>query len=70
MEGRVKSLEGEIGVLKKVVFGTSSGGESSSISSKLKVPEPKQFGGSRNAKELENFLWDMKQYFKAARKSR
>ena len=24
------------------------------------------FNGNRNAKELENFLWDMKQFFKAA----
>ncbi|CAH9116738.1 unnamed protein product [Cuscuta epithymum] len=36
-------------------------------SSKIKVPEPKTFGGDRNAKELENFLWDMEEYFKAAK---
>ena len=34
---------------------------------KVRVPEPKQFGGARNAKDLENFLWDMEQYFIAAR---
>ncbi|KAL5760398.1 hypothetical protein ACOSP7_018912 [Xanthoceras sorbifolium] len=33
----------------------------------IKVPEPKHFKGSRNAKELENFLWDMEQYFWAAK---
>ena len=33
---------------------------------KVCVPEPKEFGGARNAKELENFLWDMEQFFKAA----
>ena len=33
---------------------------------KVRVPEPKGFGGARNAKELENFLWDMEQFFKAA----
>jgi hypothetical protein len=33
----------------------------------LKVPEPKPFVGARSAKELENFLWDMEQYFRAAR---
>jgi hypothetical protein len=27
------------------------------------VPEPKCFGGARSSKELENFLWDMEQYF-------
>ncbi|ERN06780.1 hypothetical protein AMTR_s00005p00170100, partial [Amborella trichopoda] len=33
---------------------------------RVKVPEPKPFGGARVAKELENFLWDMEQYFTAA----
>ncbi|RWR97245.1 hypothetical protein CKAN_02666700 [Cinnamomum micranthum f. kanehirae] len=33
---------------------------------RVKVPEPKPFAGARNAKELENFLWDMEQYFSAA----
>ncbi|KAH0669921.1 hypothetical protein KY285_024060 [Solanum tuberosum] len=28
-------------------------------SSKVKIPEPKAFGGARSAKELENFIWDM-----------
>ncbi|KAL0364745.1 UNVERIFIED_CONTAM: hypothetical protein Sangu_0572100 [Sesamum angustifolium] len=35
--------------------------------SKVKVPDPKPFGGARSAKELENFLWDMETYFQAAR---
>ena len=34
---------------------------------KVKVSKPKPFNGARNAKDLENFLWDMEQYFKAAR---
>ena len=34
---------------------------------KVRVPEPKPFGGARNAKDLENFLWDMEQYFTVAR---
>lgn len=37
------------------------------IHRKLKVPIPKEFEGSRDAKALENFLWDIKPYFKAAR---
>ena len=36
-------------------------------SAKVRVPKPKPFGGLRNVKELENFLWDMEQYFIAAR---
>ena len=34
---------------------------------KVRMPAPKPFGGARNAKDLENFLWDMEQYFIAAR---
>ncbi|KAA8534645.1 hypothetical protein F0562_032096 [Nyssa sinensis] len=33
---------------------------------KLKVPEPKAFNGVWCAKDLENFLWDMEQYFTIA----
>ena len=36
-------------------------------SSKVKIPEPKAFSAARSAKELENFIWDMEQYFTAAR---
>ncbi|KAL0410510.1 UNVERIFIED_CONTAM: hypothetical protein Slati_3640700 [Sesamum latifolium] len=35
--------------------------------SKVKVPDPKAFGGERSANELENFLWDMEIYFQAAK---
>ena len=53
----------EISILKKVVAEcppTMSGAPP-----KVRVPKPKGFGGARNAKELENFLWDMEQFFKA-----
>ncbi|KAK4734248.1 hypothetical protein R3W88_008509 [Solanum pinnatisectum] len=35
--------------------------------SKVKMPKPKAFEGARSVKELENFIWDMEQYFKTAR---
>lgn len=35
--------------------------------SKIKAPEPKAFGKVKNAKEIENLLLDMDEYFKAAR---
>ncbi|PON72985.1 hypothetical protein PanWU01x14_061350, partial [Parasponia andersonii] len=65
IEARMASMEEDVGLLKRVSARPSSSSENGG-GSKLKVPEPKQFGGSRNAKELENFLWDMEQYFKAA----
>ena len=33
----------------------------------LRAPEPHGYGGARDAKELENFLFDMEQYFRATR---
>ncbi|KAK3009399.1 hypothetical protein RJ639_014662 [Escallonia herrerae] len=35
--------------------------------SRPRVPEPKSYGGARDAKEVENFLFDIKQYFRAIR---
>ena len=32
---------------------------------KIKIPEPKPFCGARDAKALENFIFDIEQYFKA-----
>ena len=54
---RIKVLEDDNALLKRLV-----GKES-----KLRVPEPKPFHGARDAKEIENFLWDMESYFSAAR---
>ncbi|XP_057964296.1 uncharacterized protein LOC131155282 [Malania oleifera] len=36
-------------------------------SSRWKVPEPKSFGGTRDAKELDNFFFDMEHYFTCSR---
>ena len=52
----------EISLVKKVVTSSAHG---PNISQKLKVPEPKLFGGARSAKELENLFLDMEKYFKA-----
>ncbi|XP_075108797.1 uncharacterized protein LOC107762620 [Nicotiana tabacum] len=35
------------------------------IPQKLKIPEPKPYDGSRDAKEVENFIFDIEQYFDA-----
>ena len=35
------------------------------IIGKMKIPEPKPFYGARDAKALENFIFDIEQYFKA-----
>ncbi|VFQ93371.1 unnamed protein product [Cuscuta campestris] len=60
------SLKTEQLILKQAVSATARTGMDVAPS-KIKVPEPKHFDGARNAKELENFLWDMEEYFKAAK---
>ncbi|KAK3035048.1 hypothetical protein RJ639_034838 [Escallonia herrerae] len=47
------------------VVNTPAGG--AEHSSRPRVPEPKSYGGARDAKELENFLFDVEQYFRAIR---
>ena len=65
LKGRIANLESELSLLKRAVSTTSMHSEGGP--SKIKVPESKQFGGTRSAKELENFFRDMEQYFKVAR---
>ena len=55
-------LETKIVLLKRAMRGLLREGE---VATKVKVLEPKPFNGARSAKDLENFLWDMEQYFKA-----
>jgi hypothetical protein len=51
--------EETIAILKWPVTNTPIGVSTS----KPKVPKLKSFGGVRSSKKLENFLWDMEQYF-------
>lgn len=58
------ALEREVSLVKRVPHHTAnSDGQGSS---KEKVPEPKPFGGAQSAKKVENFIWDMEQYFRTA----
>ncbi|KAG8371242.1 hypothetical protein BUALT_Bualt13G0067300 [Buddleja alternifolia] len=57
----------EISVLKRATDSAMSG--DGGPSSKVRVSDPKSFGGERSAKELENFLWNMETYFQVARVS-
>ena len=63
-KGALQSYGEDIVVLKKAVLQGSSSGPKAP--SKVRVPEPKGFNNNKNVKELENFLWDMELFFKAA----
>ncbi|GFZ09167.1 hypothetical protein Acr_20g0009750 [Actinidia rufa] len=58
-------VESEISFVKKVVTGSAH--IVPMFFHKVKVPEPKSFGGAWSAKELKKFLWDIEQYFKTTR---
>ena len=59
----MESLQVDVAVLKKIMLqGCPS---NTYVGPKVRVLKPKGFSGNRNAKELENFLLDMEQLFKA-----
>ncbi|KAJ4955591.1 hypothetical protein NE237_012374 [Protea cynaroides] len=59
-----EDLKAKIPVLKRAV---ANEGPSQREISKLQIPEPKPFNGTRDVKVLENFIWQMEQYFKASK---
>ncbi|KAK3037628.1 hypothetical protein RJ639_030405 [Escallonia herrerae] len=64
-EFKFQELQDRVELLSRAVVNTPAGG--AEHSSRPRVPEPKSYGGARDAKELENFLFDIEQYFRAIR---
>ncbi|XP_070002415.1 uncharacterized protein [Nicotiana sylvestris] len=58
-------LKMENGLLRRAVGNDEA--QRGANCTKVRIPEPKEFNGARSAKKLENFLWDMEQYFHAAK---
>ena len=58
-----QELKAQVSVLQmamgRVGFSSANRGK------RAKVPESKRYEGARDAKELENFLFDIEQYFRA-----
>ncbi|KAL0349663.1 UNVERIFIED_CONTAM: hypothetical protein Sradi_4115500 [Sesamum radiatum] len=54
----------QIGLLQRAVSNVPA--VAHDAGARLRIPEPKAYGGARDAKEVENFLFDMEQYFLAA----
>ena len=64
MKAMENILAGQIEVTMKAVENVLAG-QTNTGSNKLKFPELRPFKGNRDAKELENFIFDVEQYFKA-----
>ena len=62
-KGTLQSYGEDTKVIKKAMLQGSSSGFEAPL--KNRVLELKDFNGNLNAKALENFLWNMKQFFKA-----
>ncbi|KAF6137469.1 hypothetical protein GIB67_009945, partial [Kingdonia uniflora] len=63
---QVAELSSKVNLLVKVV----GNGEPAPLGGdrpRIKVPEPKAYEGARDAKEVENFLFDMETYFNVVR---
>ena len=64
IQEKMAAMNTRIGVTMKVVNNVTAR-QTNTGSNKLKFPDPKPFKGNRDTKELENFIFDVEQYFKA-----
>ena len=72
LRAAVEEMHADVALLKQVWVARPQQGiadrvAEEAVPGRLKVPEPKKFEGTRSAKDLENFIWDMQEYFTAAK---
>ena len=58
---KFEEMCGDLALCKRAM----AGGPATTEGKRIEVPKPKAFNGSRNAREIDNFLWSMEQYFEA-----
>ncbi|XP_022864502.1 uncharacterized protein LOC111384459 [Olea europaea var. sylvestris] len=70
MQGQVNQLavmmermSKELEQYKHSTAGTSGGDASTIVAPRIEYPKPKHYDGRRDAKDVENFLWQMEVYF-------
>lgn len=61
---KMENLSADVALCKLAVVAGEATGHVQTV--KVEVPKPKTFSGARNAREVENFLWGLEQYFQAA----
>ncbi|MBA0818164.1 hypothetical protein Gohar_022276 [Gossypium harknessii] len=63
MKKEIEELKGELAIYKAAL---SNGILPSRPKQQvIDVPKPEKFKGARSVREVDNFLWEMKQYFRA-----
>ena len=67
MVGKIKNLKDELVLIKRALAqgNVSIPSIITPTPSRMDVPKPRLYGGARNAKEIDNFLWSLEQCFKA-----
>ncbi|KAL2250102.1 UNVERIFIED_CONTAM: hypothetical protein Sindi_2483900 [Sesamum indicum] len=64
MQHDIEQMSIQIGLLQRAVSNAAI--VAHDPDARLQIPEPKAYSAARDAKEVENFLFDMEQYFLAA----
>ena len=64
LRGQIGEIASQVSVLMKATA-APSGGHGVESSGRVRVPEPQSYDGMRDARELQNFLFDMEQYLRA-----
>ncbi|KAF2317445.1 hypothetical protein GH714_022337 [Hevea brasiliensis] len=65
--GKLKEVEQQVSLVAMAVAQrgvATTSGASLVIPSRVEVPKPSVYSGTRNVKEIDNFLWSLKQYFR------
>ncbi|XP_021987301.1 uncharacterized protein LOC110883944 [Helianthus annuus] len=57
-----KQMQTDLNILKQAVA-NGAGGTSNIVPKKVKVPQPTPFTGKREARAVDDFIWEIQQYF-------
>ena len=63
----IDDIAASVKVMMLAIGNSPQEGGASERKGKVKIPEPRPYAGERDTQKLENFMFDMDQYFQAAR---
>ncbi|GKV49230.1 hypothetical protein SLEP1_g55993 [Rubroshorea leprosula] len=65
LKAELSEVKGDLALCKAAMAAGVAAGGAPSVAPKLKVPDPPRYGGKRDSKELDNFLWMVESYLDA-----